>query len=111
MPGSIEYPLFTWNLFVTVGLVPLCVLVLGMFIKRWLDQKDKKDAEIHRLRLEADSRKENSVREWREAYVKNQCDIKKKLEEIGEELHNRVTWDHCKHEMDRFDDRLRDVNG
>jgi len=58
--------------------------------------------------------KERSLDEWRRRYTDTQCAIKNKLDEIGEDMHKKVTWDHCdkrenevKKDIQNLEERLK----
>lgn len=111
----------TWNLFLTVFLVPLCVGLLGMYFKRSMDDhsraRDKKDERIEILLKEKDLEKERSLNEWRQRYTDTQndiksvqCAIKNKLDEIGKDLQEKVPWEHCVNKEKEHKESFRDVD-
>lgn len=113
-------PLLTWNLFVTLVLVPLCVSLLYFGIRRLITKKDKereekdkerelKDKKIEQLLAEREQIKEKALKEWQSQFAEVQCSIKRKVEEIAEEIHNRVTWEHCNTRRDTVDKILREL--
>ena len=106
----------TWNLFLTAVLVPGCFFALKVSLhnmeKRRLDREEKlADALAETERL-----KEAAIQEWRKHYTtaldngsSTMCSIKRTVDEIKTSLHDKVDWQHCKHEMERFEDRMKAV--
>lgn len=131
-------PLMTWNLFLTLFLVPVCMAALGMCINRWIKQSDarrdrkeadniayreKKEAEIAKLLAAKEEQKEKEILSWRKTYTDNQCAIKNAVTEIGEKIHqidkDKVDWGawrdkeiECKEAHRRINDRfMGEANG
>jgi hypothetical protein len=108
-----QEPFVTWNLFVTLLLMPLCVAILGMWIKRQFelsDQRKRAEGEkIAQLLAEKESMKEDAIKERWATYSATLCAIKETVEGIKEDMHKKVTWEHCDSEHDKIDERLRSV--
>jgi hypothetical protein len=117
----LQEPLMTWNFFLTLLLMPLCVVLLGSYInqkmKKYNEEKNDKDNTIAKLLTDKEAKKEAEIREWRETYTRNQCEIKIAVADIRESLHKmdngKVDWeawrnkeDACKAEHRRIDDRF-----
>jgi signal transduction histidine kinase len=102
-------PIITWNLFLTAFLVPLGLLLLGMWINRQFKTRDEKDLEIKNLLNKKDDEKEKAIIEWKSSVTQTLCDIKTKVEILGGALYDKVTWEHCSDRMDKLDERLREV--
>jgi len=111
-------PVLTWNLFLTLFLVPFCVAMLYGAIKRLFIKRDADVAKIAELLAEKQFMKDESLDVWRGGFTTLLNQIKERVDCIAEELHNRVTYTDCK-ERERelrenrkeFDRRLRSVKG
>jgi hypothetical protein len=100
---------WTWNFFLTAVLVPLGLGLLWIAIKRQFTERDKKDEKIAALLTDKDDQKEKSIIEWKNNVTNKLCEIRVKLDDITEVMHDKVDWTHCNKEMDRHDDRIREI--
>lgn len=111
-------PVLTWNLFLTLFLVPFCVTLLFFAIKRLFIQRDADVAKIAALLAEKQFMKDESLDVWRVGFTALLSQVKERVDTIAEELHNKVSISDCKeHEkeirenMKDFDRRLRSSKG
>lgn len=106
----------TWNLFLTAVLVPGCFFALKINLhsmeKRRLDREEK----LAKALAETERLKEEAILEWRKNYTtaldngsRTMCSIKTTVDEIKKSLHDKVDWTHCNHEMERFEDKLKEA--
>jgi uncharacterized protein YpmS len=120
MPQTIANEPFywTWNfiltLFLTVVVLPAVASMIVNSFKRQFEARDKKDEKIATLLAEKDASKEISISEWRTRFSSTQCAIKEKLDELAENMHDKVDWRYCKERegeikqlISRLDDRMR----
>jgi hypothetical protein len=97
---------------------PLSLVALGAWIKRQFDKRDRKDDRIAALLEQREAKKEEAITEWRQRFQSTLCDVKVKVEEISEEMHNRVPFVVCdgkeremKRTIEDHDRRIRAVGG
>ena len=76
---SASEPVVTWNLFLTLFLVPLSVSILGLFFNKKLDKQNEG------WKLYHEEVKEHQ-KEWRESFAKTMCGIKQGIDCIETEL-------------------------
>ena len=113
-PNPIQEPLLTWNLFLTAFLVPLSLIILGSWMKRQFEKRDKNDERIASLLEEREARKDDVYRERWDGLQKTMCLVKEKVEDISEKMHERVPFSVCDERereihkrLDNHDGRLR----
>lgn len=120
MPPSIANEPFywTWNFiltaFLTVVVLPTIAWMITNSFKRQFEARDKKDEKIAILLAEKEASKEIAISEWRTRFSTTQCAIKEKLDELAENLHDKVDWRYCKERegeikqmIAKLDDRTR----
>jgi uncharacterized protein YoxC len=85
--------------FVSIFLVPLCLFLVSIWIKRLFKASDeiKEDSEkkIAELLQKQEDIKEKATLEWRATYNQDQRDIKGKVEEIAKVVTEKVSYRHC----------------
>lgn len=108
----------TWNLIVSNLFIPLCIILLGYWIKRQFERRDEKDDQIADLLEERENKKEEAILEWRQRFQSTLCGVKEKVDEISEGLHERVPFKICDEREKKFeraleehDRRIRKVGG
>jgi hypothetical protein len=123
----VHEPFITWNLFLTLFLVPSCVSLLYFGIRRLFEKGDKaRDEKDHKiaklleeqaaLLAEKEELKETAIHEWRGRFEGTLCQIKTKVEEIAETMPDKVPFGHCtakeaevRRDMRDLETRLRAV--
>jgi len=127
-----QEPVLTWNLFVTILLVPLSVMILYGAIVRFFKKRDKKEAinkeeqdkkdaankeeqdrkdeKIRKLQDEKEVMKQAAISERYDDLKKTLCSVKDKIEAIGKEQQERVTWAHCEKEHAEVRNELKDIH-
>jgi hypothetical protein len=76
-------------------LILVAVTLLGWYMKRQFDKKDKKDDKIALLIEQREAEKETAIREWRAEYKATLCSIKTTVETIKTDMNHRVHHDDC----------------
>jgi phosphate/sulfate permease len=104
-PGTVDEPAITWNLYIAPTMSALTAALILLFIDRRFKNRDRKDEQIARLLTEKDTAKEQAIIEWKTSVSKTLCEIKSDIKILGGALYDKVTWDHCKHEMEKFEAR------
>jgi len=103
-------PIMTWNLFVTVIIVPISIVILGWWLNRLdkkreqrehLREKYREEKEKERLLLLEENRvlREKELNDWRDRYANTQCTIKNTLDKIVQSLNAKVFVSDCKIEQ------------
>jgi phosphate/sulfate permease len=113
-PGTLNEPAITYNLYVAPVVTALTSALILFFVNRKFKGRDKREEQISKLLEEREHMKEEHIKERWDAFVKTQCAIKTKLDEVSKDLNNKVDWQFC-HEkeeeigkkIDRLDDRMR----
>ena len=100
-------PLIDHNTLETIILI--AISLLGLFMKRHFDKRDKSDNELKVALGKLEDKKDMAVGEWREEVNANFCTIKTNTQRIADELREKVPYEHCTGRMDRLDERLRKV--
>ena len=90
----------TWGIVLQSIIAPLIVAFLYYRAKELLISAKKGWEKYEAL-------KEENIKEWRETYTKNQCEIKNTLKAMNENMHDKVTWEHCDDKMEKLDERIR----
>jgi hypothetical protein len=89
--------------------------LVSIWLKHLLGKRDQAQEEVAKrikeLLDKADELKEKTIRERWDAFSKTQCEIKEKIDVIFNNMHDKVTWDHCNKEMKGFDERIREIGG
>lgn len=97
----------------TLFLIPLCLFLMSLWITRLFNKRDQKQEQsaelIKELLAQADKQKEITIKERWDRFSKTQCEIKTKVDTIVNNMHDKVTWDHCNDRMNSLDERLRVV--
>jgi hypothetical protein len=117
----VHEPFITWNLFLTLFLVPLCVSLLYLGIRRLFEKGDKareeKDHKIAKLLeeqaallAEKEELKETAIHEWRGRFEGTLCQIKAKVEEIAETMHDKVPFGVCDQREAELKQAVRDLD-
>jgi len=77
-----------WSLLLSVFIGPLCVLFLGIWLKR--------NFSIHRELVAAlEKEKENAIVEWKQSVVSALRDITAELKVLAKSNTEQVTWEAC----------------
>jgi len=117
------------TILITIFLVPLCLSLVTIWVTRMLDkraaQQLAKDEKVEKLLIKSEQEKETAagqiakilaendrereriLKERWERSDKSQCEIKEKLENLVNNMHEKVPWDKCDEKMGSFDERLR----
>ena len=113
---------WTWNfaltLILTIVVLPaISLMIVGSFKRQFQQQYDKnaKIAELLRdivdgkanALAEKEEIKSEHIEEWRMELKRTQDCIKTRLDEISKKIEEKVDWEHCYENMNRFDERLR----
>ena len=85
---SASEPVLTWNLFLTLFLVPLSVTLLGIYQGRRLD-KQAKGWEAYHAEV-----KEHQIA-WRKATTETLCMVKNTLDNIERDMNKKVSKTDC----------------
>lgn len=96
----------------------LTTALIIFFIDRKFKGRDAKDEQIAELLAEREKEKEEVIKEWRVNYSTTLCGVKKTVDEIKNEMHQRVHITDC-HDREReidsllskHDERLRAMGG
>lgn len=100
-------PLIDHNTLETIILI--AISLLGLFMKRHFDKRDKSDNELKVALGKLEDKKDMALGEWREEVNANFCTIKTNTQRMADELREKVHYEHCTGRMDRLDERLRKV--
>jgi hypothetical protein len=87
---------------------PLSLVALGAWIKRQFERRDEKDDRIADLLEERENKKEEAIMEWRQRFQSTLCDVKVKVDEISDGLHERVPFKVCDEREKKFERALED---
>jgi hypothetical protein len=109
-PVAVQESVLTWNLFLTAGLVPFCVMLLYGAITRQLKARDTRDAQIAKLQAEAEAAKMLMLKEKYESFSAALCYVKGIVETISKEQQERVTWKHCDDVHRELRQEIRNIN-
>lgn len=93
-------PVMTWNLFLTLFLVPVSVSALGIYMRWMLHKRDMKDEQIELLKSKLIEEKEKSSDEWRQNHQEVLCRVKQTLDALLKNLQQKVGKDDCIREHD-----------
>jgi arginyl-tRNA synthetase len=100
-------PFLTWNLFLTLFLVPASVSILGIWLSWRLKRGDEKDKEIAHLIAKLDAEKQKATYEWREHHTAILCRVKQTVEGIDSRLDRKVNKEDC---IRNTDDTWKAIN-
>lgn len=89
-----QEPVLTWNLFLTIILIPLSVTLLGSYLKNIM-AKHARDREKY------EEEKEKHTEEWRTAIGNTICGIKDSLGEMRKEVVQKVEIEDCNNKSDK----------
>lgn len=113
-----QEPLMTWNLFLTLFLVPFCVWGLGYWIslndRKKAKEQDEKDRKLAEAIRAVEIQKEKELQAWRSNFQETLCGVKKSVDIIKDSVNNKVDYEHCgrSHAVIKQDiDHLRDLIG
>jgi len=90
----------SWEVILQIIVAPLIVAILYYRFKRIVIGAKEGWEKYEAL-------KELNIKEWRETYTKNQCEIKNVLKSMQENMYDKVTWGHCNEKMEKLDERIR----
>jgi len=88
----VNEPVLTYNLFITIFLVPLCVTLLGAWQSRKMDRYYAGWDAYNKLR-------EETLNKWKEDTAKALCGIKESVDNVEKAVGNAVTTKHCEGAM------------
>lgn len=101
------------TILITLFLIPLCLFLVSIWITRLFKKRDTdqdKTAErIKELQAQADKEKETTIRERWDRFSQTQCEIKRKVDMIVGDMHDKVPWTQCNDRMNSLDERIREI--
>jgi hypothetical protein len=107
--GTVAEPFITWNLYVAPAISALSTALILLFVDRRFRSSDKKDDRIASLLAEKEERKEAHIKEWRDTYTKKIDCVKATVDEIREDMHQKVPFTICDEREGEIKQMLRDV--
>ena len=91
-------------------LFPLALGLLWLGIKRQFEKRDRRDEKIARLLEEREKQKEGVVTERFSRFQMTLCDVKVKVDQIADAMHEKVSFDVCDHREDEVKQSLKDFD-
>lgn len=97
---SVQEPVMTWNLFLTIFLVPICSALTTAAIVGHVNRKYKLQAdhaeEVAVLLKRIEEEKLKALLAWQQEHATKICKVKEKVDGIYDELNVKVDKDECR---------------